>query len=991
MKIEEIHIYGYGKFENTRYTNLGNKQIFFGSNEAGKSTIMSFVHSILFGFPTKQQSELRYEPKKGAKYGGQLIVYFPDHGRVVIERVKGKATGDVIVKLESGRIGGEDLLGELLSSIDKQLYTSIFSFNLHGLQNIHLVKEQDLGKFLFSIGTVGTDQLLKAENKLSKELESRFKYNGRNPLLNIKIKELQQLRGELRKAERNNEQYVSLLKKREELQAEIQQLKASATGLSRNQAKWEEWKKTLPLYKRREVLENELAQYDRITFPEQGLEKLDQLTGLQNRVQRKLHTTEQRLQRLKVELDQLTPNFTLIEKEHEINAAVESLPLIDRTKQEINGLQIKIKKLDEELQLLHNKVHLPLSQQDIINSNTSIFIKEKVANLAAKQKSLTAKKLELDERFQEEKNRLEELESKEIQLKEELVSDEEKNKMEEALSRWKAKETILFQIEYLEERLTGLHSSIQKEKNRKAQHKVQHLILAILFSALSAWGLLSEAFTFLFLGGLGLLFIFWSFFKASFSKDIESMQKESTTLQEKKAILEQELNMPSNQIEGIRQRFERDQGIRDQVNQLSLMIERQQDQYNHVVDLFEQWEHNEAGLRQELLRVGKELKLPDNIALHHLLDAFQMIDELKKVTLEKDLIVKEIVTTENSMKEMVAAIEELSFLLSQKAPSYHEAVFMLKRSLREELEKHIQYKEKQEQYRELEGEWNNDRIEWKGLQAEIDLLYQKAGVQDEKDFREKARIAGIKDNLLQQWNQVNIQLKLSTIDITDIDSFEEQTIDERIEEIQVEKQALEQRITHFNEELASVRHQISLIEEGGTYADLLHRYKQQKSEFQSEALEWAKFAAAKEILQRTINNFKELWFPKMLVKAEEFLQFLTGGNYIRILPKQDSSGFIIESKDHLLFEANELSQATTEQIYISIRLALALTVYEKFKFPIIIDDSFVNFDRVRTHRVIQLLTNLDDYQVLFFTCHEHLLSHFQSENIIKIEKENAVS
>ena len=82
----------------------------------------------------------------------------------------------------------------------------------------------------------------------------------------------------------------------------------------------------------------------------------------------------------------------------------------------------------------------------------------------------------------------------------------------------------------------------------------------------------------------------------------------------------------------------------------------------------------------------------------------------------------------------------------------------------------------------------------------------------------------------------------------------------------------------------------------------------------------------------------------MLNMAQKYLYFLTDGQYIRIIPKQEGSGFLIENRDHLLFEANELSQATTEQIYVSIRLALAVTIYEKFKFPIIIDDSFVNFD-----------------------------------------------
>ncbi|HVH95726.1 MAG TPA: AAA family ATPase, partial [Bacillus sp. (in: firmicutes)] len=169
MRITEIYIYGYGKFEDVKFSNLHSHQVFYGENEAGKSTIMSFIHSILFGFPTKQQIELRYEPKKGAKYGGQLTVFFPGEGKTIIERVKGKATGDVSVHIENGRIGGEELLKELLSSVDKSLFQSIFSFNLQGLQNVHHIKGEDIGRFLFSTGTVGSDRLLKAENELAKE------------------------------------------------------------------------------------------------------------------------------------------------------------------------------------------------------------------------------------------------------------------------------------------------------------------------------------------------------------------------------------------------------------------------------------------------------------------------------------------------------------------------------------------------------------------------------------------------------------------------------------------------------------------------------------------------------------------------------------------------------------------------------------------------------------------------------------------------------
>ena len=194
----------------------------------------------------------------------------------------------------------------------------------------------------------------------------------------------------------------------------------------------------------------------------------------------------------------------------------------------------------------------------------------------------------------------------------------------------------------------------------------------------------------------------------------------------------------------------------------------------------------------------------------------------------------------------------------------------------------------------------------------------------------------------------------------------------------------------MHDDFASLKYNIQRIEDGGTYADLLHRFKQLRSEFEDEAREWARFATAKEILQRTVNNFKKVRLPKMLHKAEEYLSFLTGGNYCRILTKQEGNGFLIESKDHLLYEANELSQATTEQIYVSLRLALAVTIYEKYKFPIIIDDSFVNFDGLRTSKVVELLKQLDGQQILFFTCHEHLLNYFQWAEVVHLSEKSQV-
>ena len=160
MRMEKLHIYGYGKLENVEM-DLSMLTVLYGENEAGKSTIRSFMKSILFGFPTRGQR--RYEPKEGGKYGGAMTVQTEKYGRLKIERLPKTAAGEVTVYFEDGKTGGEEILHDILSGMNESLFESVFSFDMHGLQNIHQLGEADIGNYLFSASAVGSDALLQLD------------------------------------------------------------------------------------------------------------------------------------------------------------------------------------------------------------------------------------------------------------------------------------------------------------------------------------------------------------------------------------------------------------------------------------------------------------------------------------------------------------------------------------------------------------------------------------------------------------------------------------------------------------------------------------------------------------------------------------------------------------------------------------------------------------------------------------------------------------
>ncbi len=87
MIIKSLEIYGYGQFVQRKIEFNKNFTEIFGET-SGNLTIQAFIHSILFGFPTKKSKEPRLEPRLGNQYGGKLVLILDDGLEIEVERLK---------------------------------------------------------------------------------------------------------------------------------------------------------------------------------------------------------------------------------------------------------------------------------------------------------------------------------------------------------------------------------------------------------------------------------------------------------------------------------------------------------------------------------------------------------------------------------------------------------------------------------------------------------------------------------------------------------------------------------------------------------------------------------------------------------------------------------------------------------------------------------------------------------------------------------------
>jgi len=998
LKITDLHIYGYGKLSDFKISALSDLHVIYGENEAGKSTIMSFIHSILFGFPTKQQSELRYEPKAGAKYGGQLTVTFPEAGKVMIERVKGKASGDVSVLFEDGTSGGEEGLKKLLSHVDKSLFQSIFSFNLHGLQNIHQMKNEDLGRFLFSAGALGTDKLMFAENTLQKEIDARFKPNGKKPSLNIKLKEVKELHRELRKAEQQNEKYRSLLQEKENAEKEIAKAQSEESDAREKVKVLHTWKQLLPLMTEERALKEEISELVHLEFPIDGVERLNRLEDLIKPLEGQILNLKNKIKDLEIELYKGKPDDLLLSKEQEIDSAIEGLSVYEKLMEEERELQNRLAQLKQEEDAIAGQLHITLPEEELFSINTSIFKKEKIAAAQEKYRRLKVRRLELDERFNEEKNMLEKIEDKINELKSQVLPETKRKSLEDQLQLKRNKQALDEELKQMEERILACRKAKKKRedkvKKKIKQDMYQRVFFLLIFIGLLSAGFMLREMLIVVIGLIGLLFSAYLFFGKTREYQDDFINEELSSLIGRKAEIERKINESSAQdFTSTEHLLKLDQEASDKLRHYQIQLEHRNEQFEHAVKSFETWEKDKDELEEEMMYLGKDLCLSRDISISFLSEAFGLIEKLKELAKEKKGIIQKLVAISARIKEFSSAVKDLrETFIKQETKNVQEACYLLRKCLKEELEKQIKYTEKQNKLTELKKELSHFMKEAEHYNEERKNLFVHADAENEEEFREKGLLASKKIVINERILELQRQIKLFPLNEKDRKEYGEIKDAEPLIQFYEGKLAeVKDALPIWQSKLAQLKYEIQQLEEGGTYTELLHEYKLKKSELELEAKQWAKYAMAKNILDRTIESFKNERLPRMLEKAEEFLSTLTEGNYVRIYPKQEGSGFFIENKEQIRFEANELSQATAEQVYASLRLALALTIYEKYPFPIIIDDSFVNFDHKRTKRMIELLKTISQRQILFFTCHKHLLSYFSEEQIVLLDRKTSLS
>ncbi|MCL2838393.1 MAG: AAA family ATPase [Oscillospiraceae bacterium] len=256
MHISEISIKKYGKFEDFKLPLKSGFNLIYGENEAGKTTLNSFIRRMFYGMALRDRSGVktndraRYMPFSGGNMSGSLKLDLGSGENIVISRTFGRtaaadrlsivndATGEEISKF-AGESVGEILFGCSDGMFEKTLWLRQNGTYMGG-------SDDEITRRLINLATSGDEEVsasLAAENlaTLQKSLKAADNRSAPGKIDKLQ-RELNELTDEKLRLERKREtlaeyeqKYAALQKERAGIERTIEEYKRAQTAVEAKQ------------------------------------------------------------------------------------------------------------------------------------------------------------------------------------------------------------------------------------------------------------------------------------------------------------------------------------------------------------------------------------------------------------------------------------------------------------------------------------------------------------------------------------------------------------------------------------------------------------------------------------------------------------------------------------------------------------------------------------------------------------------------------------
>lgn len=272
----------------------------------------------------------------------------------------------------------------------------------------------------------------------------------------------------------------------------------------------------------------------------------------------------------------------------------------------------------------------------------------------------------------------------------------------------------------------------------------------------------------------------------------------------------------------------------------------------------------------------------------------------------------------------------------------------------------------------------------------FEMILKSNGADDIESFR-KAVDLNEKYKVLLNRREYCEKILENIIGNNDYFELESKTINISDEVKEINKDEIQLSIFKLNEEktellrsIADIHKEIEYIEGNArSLAEIeeeINFYEEKISTFKNK-IKIAEIAAEK--ITKISDSIKGNFMPLLRKSISDNFAYLTGEKYNSVDIDEDMNITVMsEEETDRKIELESLSGGTLDQLYLSLRIALSNILSGNHNIPLILDDSFVQYDSKRLKKSLEMLSRESERrQVILFTCQEREAEFSKQMNI----------
>ncbi|MEL6105742.1 MAG: AAA family ATPase [Planctomycetota bacterium] len=372
MRVKDLQIDGFGVWTGLSVDSLPDGMtLFYGPNEAGKTTVMQFLRAMLYGF-TPDRREKYLPPIYGGTPGGAIRVTGPGGGYQIrrhCQMTNESVTGQLSVTGQDGLAQGQHRLNMLLGQVDEAIFTNVFAIGMRELQELNTLDDtaaaDELYKLSSGLDRVSLVDVIRSLREGRKSLigETDHSRTADADQLEALIRQREQLRDEVQSLTGHSRRWSEFASQRQSQQVEIGDLSDRITNWEREAKVVEQSIGVFDLWSKRSDLEAEIELVEAETqLPDEAPGQLVQIDAMIEDRRAKLDEVKAKRRALREKAAGIPVSQRMVDLQGRIEAAFEQATWVE-------ALEDQITKVDGQLSKARNQLsadaeRLGLSEED---------------------------------------------------------------------------------------------------------------------------------------------------------------------------------------------------------------------------------------------------------------------------------------------------------------------------------------------------------------------------------------------------------------------------------------------------------------------------------------------------------------------------------------------------------------------------------------------------------------------------------------------------